>query len=337
MAVPDAIQKQADVAEALQKQLATGTAVELVPDKPQVVNVNPDEYVSAEPGKAPAPVAEVTPQVEQVPAQPQPSDDPWEHKYNVLQGKYNRDLTELRQELDSQAKTIANLNSLIVSLNSRSPEPQAASSDEDEPQAGQSVLDPDKFTGYGAEMLDLVALVQKQAEEIATLKGETNTIAERQVKTDAEKYYDALDLAVKEWRVINKDPQFIAWLQEPEGLSNVPRQSNMTAAHNALDASTVAKYFLAYQANGNQTPNLQPSTPTTPAAPGQPNLLGQVVPADTGVSHEIKQPEGQQVVVVTRAQFNQAVKDRVQNKITEDQFKVISDNFQRSIAAGTVV
>lgn len=335
MAVPDAIKRQADVAEALQKQLATGTAVELVSDKPQVVNLNPDEYVSGEPDKPPAPVVEQTPQVEQAPAQPQPSVDPWEHKYNVLQGKYNNDLAELRQEIEAQAGTIANLNSLIVSLNSRAPEQQAAPSGEGEPQAGQSVLDPDKFTGYGAEMLELVSLVQSQTEEIARLKGETNTIAERQVKTEAETYYDALDLAVKEWRTINKDPNFIAWLQEPEGLSNVPRQTNMTAAHNALDAATVAKYFLAYKANGNQTPNPQPSTPTVPAAPAQPNLLGQVVPADTGVTHEIKQPEGQPVVV-TRAQFNQAVRDRVKNKITDDQFKVISDNFQRSIAAGTV-
>ena len=49
----------------------------------------------------------------------------------------------------------------------------------------------------------------------------------------------------------------------------------------------------------------------------------------------IKQPEGQEVIV-TRGEFNQAVQDKVKGKITDDQFKVISDNFQRSIAAGKV-
>ena len=337
MTIPDAIQRQADVAEGLQKELAKGNLVELVSDTPKVENVNPEsEYVSGEPDKpvTPAPEVAQTPQAEQPNAQPQPSEDPWEHKYNVLQGKYNSDLTELRQELETQARTIANLNSLIVQLNSRQTEAPVEPTDDGQPQTGHEELDPDKFTGYGAEMIDLVNLVRKQAEEISRLKGETNNLADRQVKTEAEKYYDALDLAVKEWRTINKDPNFLAWLKEPDGLSNIPRQTNMTAAHNALDAVTVAKYFMAYKANGNQTPNPQ-TTPNIPPVTQQSNLLGQVVPADTGETNVIKQPEGQEVIV-TRAEFNQAVQDKVKGKITDDQFKVISDNFQRSIAAGKV-
>jgi len=333
MAVPDAIQKQADKAEALQKQLASATPVEVISDLPRVVNVNPDtEFVSAEPGK---PAGDVAKPVE-TPAQPQlQGGDTWEHKYSVLQGKYNTDLTELRDQLESQGGTIANLNSLIVSMNSAPREPMAEPSKEVRPQDGQGVLDPVKFEGYGAEMLDLVNLVKQQASEISLLKGETSQLVERQVKSEAEIYYDALDLDVKDWRVINKSPEFLAWLREPDGLSATPRQENMTVAHTALDAKGVAKYFTAFKANGKQTPNLETPNPTPNVV--QPNLLaGQVVPFDTGTRTEITQPEGGQPVTVTRAQFNLAVTDRVKGKITEEQFKAISDNFQRSIGAGRV-
>ena len=332
MAVPDAIQKQADKAEALQKQLASATPVEVISDLPKVVNVNPDtEFVSAEPGKPAGDIAKPL----DTPAEPQlQGGDTWEHKYSVLQGKYNSDLTELRDQLESQGGTIANLNSLIVSMNSASREPMAEPSPEVRPQDGQEVLDPDKFTGYGAEMIDLVNLVKQQASELALLKGETNQLAERQVKSEADLYYDALDLDVKDWRALNKSPDFLAWLSEPDGLSTTPRQENMTAAHTALDAKGVAKYFRAFKAKGKQTPNLE----TPNLKPNvQPNLLaGQVVPFDTGTRTEITQPEGGQPVTVTRAQFNVAVTDRVKGKITDEQFKAISDNFQRSIAVGKI-
>ena len=336
MAVPDAIQKQADKAEALQKQLASATPVEIVPDvKPQVVNVNPEtEFVSAEPVTPPGQIAKPL----ETPVQPQLQDgDTWEHKYNVLQGKYNSDLTELRSELDSQSGTIANLNSLIVNLNSNPNAPAAEPSQEEvRPQDGQGVVDPEDFTGYGAEMIDLVNLVKTQASELALLKGETSKLAEKQVKSEADVYFDTLDNAVKDWRTLNKDLGFLAWLKELEGLSATTRQENMTAAHMALDANGVAKYFLAYKANGNQTPNLQTPSPNPQPNAGQPNLLKQVVPFDTGTRTEITQPEGVQPVIVTRAQFAQAVKDNVQKRITDEQFKVISDNFQRSIATGQI-
>ena len=333
MAVPDAIQKQADRAEVLQKGLASATPVELVSDAPKVVNVKPQtEFVSSDPGAAPGQIAKPV----ELPAAPQPqpqAGDTWEHKYSVLQGKYNRELTELHAQVESQAGTIANLNSLIVSLNSRSPEAGAAPSQEGaRPQAGQVDIDPDAFTGYGAEMIDLVNLVKSQSAELAKLKGETNFIAERQVKTEGESYYDALDLAASDWRTLNKDVDFLAWLKEPDGLSGITRQENMTAAHNALNSAGVAKYFLAYKAKGDPTPKPQAPNPVTQGNA----LLNQVVPFDTGVRTEITQPEGGQPVVVTRAQFNKAVQDKVQNKITDAEFKVISDNFQRSIATGQV-
>ena len=333
MPVPDAIQKQADKAEELQKQLASATPVEVVPDIPKVVNVNPGtEFVSSEPGELPGQIAKPV----ETPAQPQPQDgDTWEHKYSVLQGKYNSDLTELREQLESQAGTIANLNSLIVSMNTDSPAPAAEPSQQEvQPQDGQTVVDPEDFSGYGAEMIDLVNLVKQQIAELASLRGETNSLAERQVKSEADVYFDSLDLDVKDWRTLNKDQGFLDWLKEPDGLSDTPRQANMTAAHNALDVKGVAKYFRAYKANGNLTPNPQTTIPSPQPNTVQPNLLNQVVPFDTGTRTEITQPGDENAVIVTRAEFNKAVNDKVKGKITDDQFKVISDNFQSSIAAG---
>ena len=88
----------------------------------------------------------------------------------------------------------------------------------------QFKLDPEDFEGYGTEMEDMVKMVNTQAEEINRLKGETSMVAQRQVESAEDTYYEALDNAVSDWRVINKDPRFIQWLTGLDEFSGRPRQ-----------------------------------------------------------------------------------------------------------------
>ena len=169
------------------------------------------------------------------------------------------------------------------------------------------------FEGYGSEMIDLVKQVKTQTDEIARLKGETASVVQRQSQSEEESYFATLDSRVPGWQSINKDPGFLAWLREPDGLSSRTRQANMTAAHNALDASTVIKYFSSWKGGPRFPPTTQRGSVNTPGG-----------------------SQWQPTVTVTREQYNAAVQDRVKGRITDEEFSKISNAFQRGIQQGKI-
>ena len=56
-------------------------------------------------------------------------------------------------------------------------------------------------------------------------------------------FYKDLDRIVPRWRLINKDPKFVAWLGEYDYGSSQSRHELIMAAYNKADAIEVAKYF----------------------------------------------------------------------------------------------
>jgi len=56
-------------------------------------------------------------------------------------------------------------------------------------------------------------------------------------------FYKDLDRIVPQWRLINKDPKFVAWLGEHDYGSSQLRHELIMAAYNKADAVEVAKYF----------------------------------------------------------------------------------------------
>jgi hypothetical protein len=56
-------------------------------------------------------------------------------------------------------------------------------------------------------------------------------------------FFQDLDRMMSWWRLINKDPEFIAWLNEYDYGSSQSRHELITAAYDKADAVEVAKYF----------------------------------------------------------------------------------------------
>jgi hypothetical protein len=56
-------------------------------------------------------------------------------------------------------------------------------------------------------------------------------------------FYKDLDRILPQWRLINKDPEFISWLGEYDYGSSQSRHELIMAAYNNADAVEVAKYF----------------------------------------------------------------------------------------------
>ena len=121
MTRPTAIQKQADNARNLQEDLAARTPIEIVssnePNKPTPAQEPGSEYVSDNPNPQLPPAAGEQPPAASDAAPAAPSEDNWEHKYKVLQGKFNSQMERYNDELRRANDTIANLNNLIVSMN----------------------------------------------------------------------------------------------------------------------------------------------------------------------------------------------------------------------------
>jgi len=107
---------------------------------------------------------------------------------------------------------------------------------------------------------------------------------------EEEDYFEALEEAVPDIWTINKDPEFLNWLQGIDPLNNRPRQDLINEAQDRLDANRVAQFFKAWQRGGAGKPKEEAITP---------------------------------------AQLNKATQDRVHGRITEEAYTKICDNFQK--------
>jgi len=359
--LPPSVQAQADKAKALQTSLAQGQPV---PGAEPVKTAPPQAQPAPQATPSPTPQG-VTP----APAPSQPQGDDWQAKYNVLQGKYNAEMRQYQTALAEANATITHLNGFVQNLSSRVSELEQAGGAATPPAQHQGqppgsefkTLNPDDFEGYGDEMVDMVKLVNAQAEYIRGLENRIAGMGERVETTSRETFYTTLDGLVPNWEAANADPGFVAWLQNPDPLAGVKRHDLLRQAFEDLDAQRVARFFLAWkQETGIQgdfqpsgtAPSAQPATtagaPTPQQAPvtaGSPYQVAQpVVPFEQGMGAQVM-PQGvagnqgpiqSETPLVTRAQYQKAVQDFIQKRITQEEYNQIATNFQKCIAEGKV-
>jgi hypothetical protein len=312
-----------------------------------------------------------------------PGDD-WQGKYQVLQGKYNTEVPALHKALAEANGTINHLNGIVQNISMRVQQLEAAPPVAPTPAPAPVLpqftppaaapespalpsLDPELFEGYGNEMVDMVKLVNTQAEYIESLRAQMGQVGERVELSAKDTFYAQLDQVIPGWEYANTDPSYIQWLQHPDPFAGIARQQLLTNAFEALDAQRVARFFLAWKQEAGiqgdfQPPSgaLQPITPMTTSAPvtpmvsaqstAQPNpaytvaqpivpisggMAGMVMPSSVA-GHDAS-PTQIEVPLVTRQQYQQAVNDFLQKRIPEAEYNAIATNFQKCIAAGKVV
>lgn len=250
MSLPKSVQAQAD---------AAAKHFEIEPENPE-----------ADPGPAPGnddqnPNGESPALDEQSPEGAQPaksaSDEPkaddkdalyWQHRFQVMQGKYNSETTALRKENDELKQASADSERRISEM-----EQQPAST------SSGGVSD-DQLSQFKAEFgEDLVTFVermvsqQKPAAQPET--GNTRELQERLDRLESDKQEDAqarfwvgLEQAVPSFREINADPQFMQFLAQFDPTTGSQRQQSLADAQQALDAKGVADVFNSYLAQAGQ-------------------------------------------------------------------------------------
>ena len=274
--VPKAVRDQVRAAEAQHAQVYAGQA----PAADTTVVVEPPG------GQAPpAASAGVPPQVSAptnpaptnpaAPAQA-PADDGWEQRFRSLEGRFNAQTQELREERGARQR----FEGQIAELTMRANQAQQAT----QPVPGQEP-DPNDVETWGADMLgaarrqaraELMPEIQRLTQRLAQVESTATTAGQRVNQATLESQLAAL--VGPDWNSTNHDQKFIDWLNQIDEFSGQPRMNLMRAARDTGDAARVARFFNAYR---SQHTAGQPATANpghTPAGAAPVNLADLAAP-----------------------------------------------------------
>jgi hypothetical protein len=324
--IPSAAKKQGKKAEEALK------AAKAAKEKPAV---DPTAAPDTDPGAA----KEVPVSVDPEPAPAKPADETFEHKYNTLQGMYNRDTHELRAQLEGlqaatekQDKIIANLSNVLETM------PQQAAQQAAPAIVTTKAVDSHQFSGYGTEMVDFIerfnelisrvdalesAKSQATAQPDGELAARLSNVEATQQMTVQDTFYEELATAIPDWGVQNRDPKFALWLEDVDPMSQVPRKTLLKYAFERWNYKQVIALFKAFR--GGDTPAAIQNEDQSDG------LAGQVVPDTTGNAND--DPGGQPAKVYsTKEDFIKAQDDFTKGRITEEDFDKISDSYQTGLS-----
>jgi hypothetical protein len=174
------------------------------------------------------------------------ADENWEHRYNSMKGRFEREQTETRR----LAGEISNLHRLLSEMQASGAGAQSSADTQFE-----RLVTPEEENDYGKEFLNVMGKKAKEelTPEIAQLKAHISQLESRlqgvtgAVVQDArEKMYSTLDNSVPTWRDINSNPEFLSWLNLPDAYSGAIRKELLNAAFNRNDANRVAAFFKGF-------------------------------------------------------------------------------------------
>lgn len=261
--LPPAIQKQVDEADAIIARLNAGEDAQ---PKKQKADPQPEPKQEADPQPEP---------------EPEPKSEPksdWKHKYSVLQGKYDAEVPRLNDELRQTRSEYRNLQDKVQSLETMLASMKALQDKPAQPpQPSKPLVTQEEIDTYGPDLIDIVGRVAKQVlepyvdERVGRIEKDVKQVGENVASTQKtvaksarEKLYERLDSRVPEWRTINKQQEFVSWLNELDPYTGVPRGANLRAAFDRNDSDRVLAFFEGFQkehAVATEDPN--------PAAPSE--------------------------------------------------------------------
>lgn len=167
----------------------------------------------------------------------------WEQRYNTLQGKYNSEVPQLRQQ-------VSNLQQMMATLARQPapPPPQPAAPAAVAPEVPQEDVDE-----FGDPLIaaarrwaraEVAADINSLRDEIKSLRGNAHETQETVNKRTVE---GVLDRDVPGWRQINDSQEFVTWLNDTDPFSGHRRMDMLGDAYRRGDARRTAAFFTAFQ------------------------------------------------------------------------------------------
>jgi hypothetical protein len=267
--IPQAVIDAGKRAEDIQRQLAgtaeppaqspDGSETDADPSaQPQVPRSTRDEPAAGEPAAG-------------EPAAGDPAN--WERRFKGLQGRYDHDVRQVKDQLGQMSDQIQRLHSENASL-------RAARTPPAEPPPTQSLLSEQEIADYGPEFIDVARRVAREVAaplhaEILNLRSQLGHVQQETGNSFLTRMDDQVGSQVKNWRELNVDPRFVEWTKLPDVFSGAIRQQLMQDAWNAGDARRVAAFFQAFlaeeaavdpqRANGRPRPASRMTVTPTPS------------------------------------------------------------------------
>jgi hypothetical protein len=274
------VQKQVDEANRLvaaMKQSTQDPAPAPAPASNEPAPAPTDQAVQA-PAPAPAAVAPAP-----APAPAQPTED-WEHKFKVLQGKYNAEVPRLHRELSETRQERDHFRGLVATL-STPKEPTA-------PAAPAAKVKPEEISEWGT---DLYEFVKKAAAEVVTpqvdevrqevrnqygkVEQSVSTVKQTVAQSARDRLFAELSAQVPSWQAMDTDEGFNRWLDVEDVFTGQPRRKLLNAAYVANDAPRVIAFFKTYlNENAAVSPRPSPAAPAPAAVAPQMRLEDMVAP-----------------------------------------------------------
>jgi hypothetical protein len=360
MGLPNDIQKQVDAADAIQKQIqAAQDQPPAAPTPP--VNTPPATAIVAPVTPTPTPPIElVTPPpavAVPAPAPPEPVVPPqpapvacadcskWEHKYSVLQGKYDKEVPRLtyriaflENQIDDMKRQVETRGvEPITSTASMpgtpgAPPPISTSIGEtlrhstDEKLKGFRENFPDVFE-FVASAVDMAA--HKTAADTET---RLKAVEQKSAKTAQDDFLDTMNKDVPDWQSIcQEDPKWVQWLNQSDRYSPKKRLDLLREASAGFNAGVVVNMlndFKKEMSVGN-APSPEPIIPTPP----QPVF----VTPPSGPSQPPPAPA--QAEFITRSFIDQFYQDVVRGKYRgrDKEEKAIKAKIDTAVSKGLVL
>lgn len=293
MTLPKAVAAATEELAALEQQLQA-PAPETPPPDGQTETPSAPEPI---PEPAPAAPVASTDVSSEVP------EEKWEHKYRRLQGKYDAEVPRLHQQVKELQAALQQMQHQVQQVPPPPPEkpaePERYVSDEDVANYGEDFVDIQRRITLDAtrdlrkQVEDLKAQLAQQGSQVQSVSFETRLLQE-----------------IPDFREVNNDPSWIAWLNEVDPLLRGPRRAIAQQAFVAGDVEAVKSYVDLWRKS--QAP-AQPA----PAVSRQQELQRQVQPSRATASAPSSGAKKQYTMGEADAIFNRIQHLTAQGRIDE--------------------
>jgi regulator of sigma D len=322
--LPEAIQRQVDEAERLQKELY-GQA-EKAPDQTEQVV----EQVEPKPEEPEAHEAEAKPVVPEAPAEDVAY---WKQRFNTVQGILNSQVPRLNSDLKNANEQIEALKATVDSLQ------RAQAASVEQVQAERRLNDKDSET-FGEDLVDLVKRGAQEAvsqvtkqfasreeqllAQIKRLESQLGTVNQQVSETAQDRFTRALTEQVPNWQDVNTDQGFLQWLGEVDPISGFVRQAILDSAAERMDAARVSALFHAYLATKAPVKSKQQEK--------QQELQRQVAPNTSRAAANVSAGDR----VWTASEYEHALDPRRVKELGSQKAQELYDEAERALAEGRV-
>lgn len=234
MALPESIQRNADQADELEKQIMNGGDAPSAPDQPSEAQPAQDTAVAEEQQHTDA---------------SSETESKWEAKYKTLQGMYNSDGARFKSEKEALERQLAEYADQLRQLR------ESIASEEEQKQ----YITEEDTTLFGSDLVDFTQRAAKQEaakysreaaqlrNEVDQLKAELGGVRTAAAESAKMNYLQRLTELVPDWKAQNTDQGFLDWLNQSDPFAPGTRKEVLDAAYNNLDARRTADIFLAYR------------------------------------------------------------------------------------------